>query len=218
MPKTNATSVPGAKRVSTRSKRDAIIRNAIEIFGRDGYENSKWADVAQAVGIGSTALYHYFESKVHCLYVIMAQALEHHRAEFDAVVQSASSFEEALRKALEVGFRLNSHEIQRMRILVAEQQLAGVSRKSEREEQARVLARERFRDLEFAWATFLVRGMDQGAIPEADPAMLARVLLGMNTSVWHWFRPGGSVQLEDVERFVVARQLAVARLEQVTEP
>src|SRR5436190_10790081 len=108
---------------SSRSKRADIIATATEQFGRHGYEHSKWADVAQAVGIGSTALYHYFESKVHCLYVIMAQALEHHRAEFDAVVQSAGSFDEALTRALEVGFRLSRHEIQRMRILVAEQQL-----------------------------------------------------------------------------------------------
>jgi AcrR family transcriptional regulator len=200
------------KRVSSRSKRDAIISNAIEIFARDGYEDSKWADVAEAVGIGSTALYHYFESKVHCLYVIMTEALEAHRREFDEVTRRGATFEEALTEALQVGFRLTDHEVLRMRILVAEQGLVGVKRKSEREEAARVVARERMRELEFAWATFLVRGMDQGIIPEADPAMLARALLGLNTSVWHWYRPGGTVSLSDIERFYVARQLAVAHV------
>ena len=48
---------------------------ATEYFGRHGYEDTKWADVAAAVGIGSTALYHYFESKQHCLFEIMAQAV-----------------------------------------------------------------------------------------------------------------------------------------------
>ena len=53
-----------------------ILIAATAYFGEHGYEDTKWADVAAAVGIGSTALYHYFESKLHCLYVIMADALE----------------------------------------------------------------------------------------------------------------------------------------------
>src|SRR2546421_8590350 len=57
------------RRRSARSKHDAILDAAVQAFGRDGYEDSKWADVAKAVGIGSTALYHCFESKLHCLYV-----------------------------------------------------------------------------------------------------------------------------------------------------
>ena len=59
-----------SRRTSSRSKRDAIIATATEYFGRQGYEYTKWADVAEAVGIGSTALYHYFESKLHCLYAV----------------------------------------------------------------------------------------------------------------------------------------------------
>lgn len=214
MPNAKAQKIDGrpVKRVSTRSKRDLIISNAIEIFSRDGYEDSKWADVAKAVGIGSTALYHYFESKVHCLYVILAEALEHHLDEFERVTKSADSFETALEDALRVGFRLSEHEMARMRILVSEQGLVGVARKSEREEAARSLARERLRQLEFAWSTFLVRGMEQSVIPEADPLMLSRALLGVNTSVWHWYRPGGAVRLSQVEDFFVARQLAMVHV------
>ena len=37
-----------------------------------------------------------------------------------------------------------------------------------REEGARQLGRERTRDLEFKWAEFLTRDMQQGAMPEAD--------------------------------------------------
>ena len=60
----------------------------------------------------------------------------------------------------------------RNRLLVSEQVLVGVHRTSVREEEARQLARTRTRDLEFAWATFLTRGMEQGAIPEADARLL----------------------------------------------
>ncbi|MEU1162209.1 helix-turn-helix domain-containing protein [Streptomyces sp. NPDC005921] len=46
-----------------RSKRGAILVAAVERFGEDGYENTKWSEVADRVGIGQTALYHYFESR-----------------------------------------------------------------------------------------------------------------------------------------------------------
>src|SRR5687767_8853925 len=73
---TARTRQPAKPRKSSRSKRDDILRVATKHFGRDGFEDSMWAAVAAEVGIGSTALYHYFESKLHCLYVIMGDALE----------------------------------------------------------------------------------------------------------------------------------------------
>ena len=66
------------------------------------------------------------------------------------------------------------------------------------------------RDIEFAWASFLTRGMEQGAIPEADPRLLTHALLGLYKSVWHWYRPGGELSLDDLRDFFVARCLAVA--------
>ncbi len=74
------------------------------------------------------------------------------------------------------------------------------------------MARARIRDVEFAWATFLVRGMEQGIVPEADPRLLTRALLGLYNSIWHWYRPRGSTSLEEVKEFFLRRQLAVLGL------
>jgi TetR/AcrR family transcriptional regulator, cholesterol catabolism regulator len=197
---------------SSRSKREAILATATEYFGRHGYEHSKWADVAEAVGIGSTALYHYFESKLHCLYEIQALAVQADREKFDRVIAEHDDFGEALKAVLDAAFDLTELEVLRNRVLVAEQALVGLHRKSAREEEARQLARSHMRDLEFAWTTFLTRGMEQGAIPQADPRLLARAILGLYNSVWHWYRPRGSLSLEEVRDFYVGRCLAVAGL------
>ena len=69
----SAATAPEAK-VSSRSKRAAILETATREFARTGYRASKWSDIADSVGIGSTALYHYFVSKDHCLFTIMAEA------------------------------------------------------------------------------------------------------------------------------------------------
>ena len=206
-PRSNNRSAP-----SSRSKRAAILETATELFGREGYEHSKWADVAGAVGIGSTALYHYFESKLHCLYEIMAEALEAEVEKFDRITGEHDDFTDALEAVLRAAFDLSEHEVLRNRLLVSEQVLVGVHRTSAREEEARQLARARTRDLEFKWATFLTRGMEQGAIPEADSRLLARAILGLYNSVFHWYRPRGGLALAGVAEFYVPRCLAVAGL------
>jgi len=199
-------------RPSSRNKRTEIVRVATEYFGHRGYEDTKWADVAAAVGVGSTALYHYFESKLHCLYVIMAEGVEEARGEFDLLV-AEEEFVEGLQRVLSARFELDELQVQRNRVLVAEQGRIGERRRSPREEEARQVARTRTRDYEVAWATHLARGMEQGHVPEADPQLLSRAVLGLYNSVWHWYRPGGSLGLDEVAEFYVPRHLRLIGLD-----
>jgi AcrR family transcriptional regulator len=206
---TRAGRTDGQRRTSSRSKRGVILTAATAYFGEHGYEDTKWADVAAAVGIGSTALYHYFESKLHCLYVIMADALDSFDADFERITSEHDDYLDALVSVLRASYDLTEQEVLRNRVLVAEQGLIGIPRQSRREEEARELARGRTRDLEFAWATFLVRGMEQGHVPQADARLLTRAVLGLYNSIWHWYRPRGTMGLDEVADFFVRRQLAV---------
>jgi AcrR family transcriptional regulator len=190
-------------------KKEQILDVAIDSFGRYGYEETKWADVAAAVDIGSTALYHYFESKQHCLFEIMAKTVGDYRARFDTIVAEHDDWNEALVTLLVDSFTISDQQVLRQRVMVAEFGRIATPRSLPREEAARASARAQTRDLEFAWGTFLARGMQQGLIPEADPRLLTRAILGLYNSVWHWYRPGGTLELVDVGRFFVSRQLAM---------
>jgi AcrR family transcriptional regulator len=212
------------------AKRDEIIDAATRRFGRDGYENTRWADIASDVGVSPTALYYYFESKQHCLFVILGQAIADLQARFERLAggdppptspfpfttsspfttRSGPRYLGTLVAVLQDSFRLTEHDIQRNRVLVAEQGLLMNPRESPGEEQARQAARERTRDLKSVWAAFLAGAMEQGAIPDGDPRLLARAILGMYNSVWQWYRPGGTVPLPRVAEFFVARSLALA--------
>ena len=191
------------------AKRAEILDAATDRFGRDGYEDTKWADIAADVGVGPTALYHYFESKQHCLFVIMDQAIEGFHLRFDQLASEHPMHLDALGAILLDCFRLSDRDIQRNRVLVAEQGLLASQRESPREEQARQAVRERTRDLEFAWATFLARAMEQGSIPEGDPRLLTRAILGLYNSIWHWYRPNGPVALHRAGEFYIGRILAM---------
>jgi hypothetical protein len=109
--------------------------------------------------------------------------------------------------ALRSGFELTDWEVQRLRVLTAEYARASVHRSLPREEAARASAQTQKRNLEFAWGAFLARGMQQGLLPEREPQLLTRALFGLYNSVWAWYRPGGTLELATVGRFVVNRQL-----------
>ena len=191
-------------------RRAEILNAAIDRFGRNGYENTKWADIADDVGIGPTALYHYFDSKQHCLYVILDEALGELHERFDAITSDHADPGDALRAVCADSFELSEREVLRNRVLVAEQSLLGGTSSSEREEQARVEGRNKTRALEIAWAGFLAEAMRRGAIPERDPRMLARAILGLYNSIWHWYRPDQTLLLPILAKFFTARMLAVA--------
>src|SRR5689334_7970450 len=132
---------PTPPKPSSRSKRDAILDAAVQAFGRDGYEDSKWADVAKAVGIGSTALYHYFESKLHCLYVIMADTLHSRLEEFESDTRGVTDYPVALEKVLRAGFDLTEHEVLCHRVLIASRRCwPCTARRSGRRRRASALA------------------------------------------------------------------------------
>jgi TetR/AcrR family transcriptional regulator, cholesterol catabolism regulator len=191
------------------AKLDAIIYAATERFGREGYENTKWADVARDIGVGPTALYHYFESKQHCLFVIMADWVASFRERFDTVRSDHRDPLDAIRALLDSIYELDDHEVMRNRVIVAEQGLMSTPRQSPREEQARRLAHAETRDIEMAWSTILSRAMETGEIPEGDPRLLTRSILGLYNSIWHWYRPGGIITVEQLRDFYVARSLTL---------
>jgi TetR/AcrR family transcriptional regulator, cholesterol catabolism regulator len=184
-----------------QGKRQEILAAATERFGRDGYEHTKWADIARDVGVGPTALYHYFESKQHCLYEIMDEAIEDFRARFVTITAGESDPGRALAAVLRNCFELSDQEVMRNRVLVAEQGLLSRPSTAPREETARQAARARTHDLEFAWASFLAAAMREGAIPETDPRLLTRAVLGLYNSIWNWYRPNGIVTLSSVGEY-----------------
>lgn len=197
-------------RPSPRNKRAEIIAVATEYFGENGYEDTKWADVATAVGLGPTALYHYFESKQQCLFEILAEAVEEARADF--VRLNVGDFEEAYPAVVRGAFERTDRQARRARVLVAEQGLVRHPRPAPREENARLLAFSLLKEYESGWRDLLATGMAAGRIPTVDPDLLTRIVIGTYNSVWAWYRPEGPLGLDEIGAFYVPRLLALTGL------
>src|SRR3954447_6954698 len=57
------------------SKRDAILRAAIDLFAERGYFHSQVADVARAAGVAAGTVYLYFKSKDDLLVSIFERSM-----------------------------------------------------------------------------------------------------------------------------------------------
>ncbi|MET7310732.1 TetR/AcrR family transcriptional regulator [Streptomyces sp. NPDC005134] len=185
-----------------RSKRAAILAAAVECFGEAGFEATKWATVAERVGIGQTALYHYFESKTHCLLTIMRLELQRSHDRFVEATADAQEPVEALRAAVRAAYDVSAHEVRQMRILQNHMDLLSGSRRSKREEAERVAARQLVQVVERDWTNLLVRGMSQGAFPLRDAQLLGASVLGLIVSVWRWYRPSGPTPLSEISELI----------------
>src|SRR6185295_4800078 len=103
----------GQKGRRGRSKRHEVLTSATDRFGRDGYEHTKWADIAADIGVGATALYHYFESKQHCLYEIMDEAIADFHGRFVVITAQERRPVRALEAVLASCFELSEHDVLR---------------------------------------------------------------------------------------------------------
>jgi TetR/AcrR family transcriptional regulator, fatty acid metabolism regulator protein len=56
-----------ARAAATGDKREAIMRAATKVFARNGYFNSKVADIARVAGVADGTVYLYFKSKEEIL-------------------------------------------------------------------------------------------------------------------------------------------------------
>jgi len=187
-----------ARTESPRSKRRVILDAAIDNFGRVGFEHTKWATIADDVGIGQTALYHYFESKVHCLLTIMGTELERSFERTQAITADVDDPAEKIRVAVLAAFDVTPREALQARILMSHQDLLVGERSSKREEAERQRARGLVRDIEHEWAELIRDGMFAGTFERRDEQVLSRLLLGTVNSVWRWYRPDGAHTLAEI--------------------
>ncbi|MCG7633373.1 MULTISPECIES: TetR/AcrR family transcriptional regulator [Gordonia] len=185
-----------------RSKRARILTVAIEQFGRVGYEHTKWASVAGEVGIGQTALYHYFESKAHCLLTIMRLELTDSVERFRVGTAGIPDPAQALRSAIDASLRGEPIDALQRRILQNHMDILSTPRQSDKEEAERLRSRELVAEIEKNWADLIKRGMDEGSFVQGDPVVYSRLVLGALVSVWRWYRPGGPLSLDDLIRTV----------------
>src|SRR5207247_3704612 len=93
---------PFIKRVSARNsigdKRAAMLRAATRVFARNGYFNSKVADIARAAEVADGTVYLYFKSKEEILHSIFDQNMAEAIAAGGQLIENLDDPREKLRR------------------------------------------------------------------------------------------------------------------------
>ena len=175
------------------SRRDEIIAAATELFARHGFHAVGMRGIADAVGIRSSSLYHYFPSKLDLLHAIALDAtqmfIETQLPSLDQIPSAAGRLRELLHEHV-----IYFHEHRR-------EEAVGLRELQELRENAPeryASLQEIRRSYQNAIERMINEGIHRGEF-ECDDAHLATLaILGMVNSVNDWFRETGAYTIEHV--------------------
>lgn len=185
-----------------------VQRAAVTLFATKGFAATGIRELGAEAGINSATLYHYVGSKESLLALIIRSCLTElteagtcaMRASADPVVQLAGL----------VSSHVGITAVNQLTARVAEYEMRALTEANRAELQA-------MRDeYEMLFGQVLERGYRVGSFEIEDTTMCRLAILEMCTGVAHWYRPGGRLGLEEIQRYFVGaacRLIAVDRSE-----
>jgi AcrR family transcriptional regulator len=159
---------------------DAVLNAAVRLFNEHGYDATSMFDIAEALGITKSSVYHHINGKEHLLQMAVDRAV-------DGLFEAAEDVKSLDGPAID---RLE--QLIRRSVFVLDERFEFVTlllrvRGNTAVEQ-HALARRRVFD---GIVTDLVKqAQAEGSVrPDVDPATAARLLFGMVNSLTEWYRP-----------------------------
>lgn len=172
--------------------RDQILEAAAMIFRQKGFHAASMADIAQAVNLQKASLYHHINSKQDILLELLDKALDIVIEEL--LVVSASE--------LPPFDKLQMAMIAYMKTLVDHHDITAVLLLEFRSLDPQYLARhvpkrDRFEQI---WKDILEEGTQAGVFQCEQVSLAARALLSVMNGIITWYRPDGSLSIEEIAR------------------
>jgi AcrR family transcriptional regulator len=165
---------------------DTVLRRAIDLFNIQGYDATSINDIAGALGITKSAIYHHFDSKETILAAALDEALEGLSAAVDAAAH-ATRDERA-------SDRLQATIEAAVRILVAHLPAVTLLLRVRGNSPLEQSALERRRRIDEQLATVVQQAVAEGDLRgDVDPEVISRLVFGMVNSLVDWYRPDGSI-------------------------
>ena len=161
---------------------EAVLRAAIDLFNRQGYDATSVGDLARELGLTKSAIYHHVPGKEHLLERALGEALGELTRALDRVRDDAAySPEQRLRAAVHDSVVVLAEHLPAVTLLLR------VRGNTPAEKDA--LARRR--EIDHRLAEMVREAADAGAIrADVDPLLISRLIFGMVNSMTEWLRDG----------------------------
>jgi len=167
---------------------DYILSSAATLFSRRGYHAVGIRELADAVGLSTSTLYHYYPTKQDILFAVISRFLHEFTERLIAGLRDSSV---TPRQRLERA--VTDHVV--LTVTRREELLAGnpVLNALTAEQQAHIAAlRRAYRD---AVRDVIAEGAAAGQFHVTDPLLVAMAMLDMLDGIRSWYHDGGALSL-----------------------
>lgn len=170
--------------------REDILQAAAQVFRQKGFHGSSMEDIAKAVNLQKPSLYHHVSSKQEILLALLDRALELLLERISAISQQDISPDEKLKQMIRTYLQILAENTDLSAVLLFEH------RSLERRQHARhVPNRDKFEAL---WRTVLEEGVAAQQFHCDTPALTTRAILGILNWTITWYRPDGSLDINQI--------------------
>jgi len=175
----------GARRGRPGYDHQTVLRRAVEVFNRQGYDGTSMGDLARELGVGKSALYHHVPGKE----ALLSQALDEALDGLTAVLErpAGTTAYDRLRAAVRDSVRVLVEHLPAVTLLL---RVRGNS-------EVEVAALRRRRQIDDRLAALVSAAAAEGSLrADLPPDLVSRLLFGMVNSLVEWYRPGGPVDAD----------------------
>jgi AcrR family transcriptional regulator len=172
----------GTRRGRPGHDQATVLRVAIDLFNKQGYDRTSVGDLARELGLTKSAIYHHVPSKEHLLERAVGEALDALTAALDTVSgQPDEAAGTRLRAALRSSVVVLVEHLPAVTLMLRVHGNTPVEREALR----------RRRAIDERLAAMVAEAVDEGALrADIDPLLISRLLFGTVNSLTEWVRPG----------------------------
>lgn len=172
----------GARRGRPGYDQQTVLRRAVEVFNRQGYDGTSMGDLARELGVGKSALYHHVPGKEALLSQALDEALDGLAAVLDR--PAGATAYDRLRTAVRNSVRVLVEHLPAVTLLLRVRGNSAVE----------LAALRRRREIDDRLAELVSAAAAEGSLrADLPPDLVSRLLFGMVNSLVEWYRPGGPV-------------------------
>lgn len=100
MARTPSTVAPQSETFRGTSKRERILRAAVDVFAQNGYFNAKVSEIAKAAGVADGTIYLYFDNKEDVLITIFREHTRNYLQSLERELMPVRRHEDRIRTAI----------------------------------------------------------------------------------------------------------------------
>jgi len=177
-------------RLNMESRKDQILRIAIDVFYRDGYEKASLREIAEKAGITKAAIYHHFKNKEEILFNMIIAISDRLLSDLNSINKKEIDPVEQLRKMIDVHISYMEWDKASVKILVEDRHF--LTKKFEN-----IVKNKQKKILEI-YKNKLEEIKSTGRLKDLNTITSSFSVLGMINWPYHWYNPKGDLSLRKI--------------------